>query len=329
MKAKSSNITIRPFIFSFIVPTCFFISLQAFADRSAYGTAALVPNQVNTQTSTDTASTQQAETIKTVATKNVQNTKYAGYAAIGVGLACGYKAWAACSSPPYGWCAVYVACTAAAIKINNDLSKVTDAGGLAVDAVNFDNLNPGSVPDLTTQDPKNNNAQMPAQADINLANLKKVQKDLAAKGWKINEKTGTVTSPEGKTYSGDMMSSQQALNNSGLSNLDFNKVNNEMKKMKEQGEALAKGADAAGDSFADTPAGGSGSVNPVVVANPMDAGAHAFAPNGLGLNRNPAQVAGMSKSFNGESIGVAKDSLFDMIDRRYELLKKDDKFLAP
>ena len=102
-----------------------------------------------------------------------------------------------------------------------------------------------------------------------------------------------------------------------------------MKKMKEQGDSLAKGADAAGDSFADAPAGGSGSTNPMVVANPTDAGAHAFAPNSLGLDRNPAQVAGMSKSFNGESIGVAKDSLFDMVDRRYELLKKDDKFLAP
>lgn len=332
MKLKSSYIKKYSAVFSVIVSSSVMVSHQAFADRAAYGTATLNPTQVVVPTAVgaNSAAAPQAETIKTVATKNVQNTKYARYAAMGVGVACGYGVYSTCWSPHGAyWCAAYVACIGASIKITNDLGKVTDAGGMTVGAVNFDNLNPGSTPDLTLQDPKINNPKMDAQADINLEKLKKVQKDLLAKGWKIDEKTGAVTSPEGKTYTGDSMSSQQALNNSGLGKLDFKQLNTEMQKIKAQGEALAKGADAAGDSFADAPAGGSGSTSPVAATNPMEAGTHGLAPNGLGLDRNPAQVAGMSKSFNGEVIGVAKDSLFDMVDRRYELLKRDDKFLAP
>lgn len=340
MKSKSSNIKKRSVVFSFIVSSSMMMSSQAFADRAAYGTATLAPTQVVVPTAVgaNSAAAPHAETIKTEASKNVQKTKYAGYLAMGVGVACGYQAYNYCLSTITNpsaayWCAAYVACVGGSIKVKNDLSKVTDTGGMTVGAVNFDDSNPGPAADSTVPNPNaNNNSNLGPQADINFAKLKKVQKDLEKKGWKFNEKTGAVTSPEGKTFTGDMMTIPPGQNTNGLgmSHADLNKFNNEMKDLKAKVEEQAKGADAAGDSFADTPAGGSSSSMPTSMTNPMDMpGSHSLAPNGLGLDRNPAQVAGMSKSFNGEAIGVAKDSLFDMVDRRYELLKNDNKFLAP
>lgn len=340
MKSKSSNIKKRSVVFSFIVSSSMMMSSQAFADRAAYGTATLTPTQVVVPTSAgaNSAAAPQAETIKTEASKNVQKTKTAKTTATIVGLACGYKAFAACSPAGIasggGWrCAAYIACVGASVKINNDLGKVTDTGGMTVGAVNFDDTNPGHAADSTVPNPNaNNNSNFGPQADVNLAKLKNVQKDLEKKGWKFDDKTGAVTTPEGKILTGDMMTIPpgQSSNSLGMSHADLNKFNNEMKDLKAKVEEQAKGADAAGDSFADTPAGGSSSSMPTSMTNPMDMpGSHSLAPNGLGLDRNPAQVAGMSKSFNGEVIGVAKDSLFDMVDRRYELLKNDNKFLAP
>lgn len=340
MKSKSSNIKKRSVVFSLIVSSSMMMSSQAFADRAAYGTATVTPTHVTAPTAVGGTSSvaPQAETIKTVASNNRQKTKHGSYLAIGVGIFCGRQAYNYClstfTSPQNGyWCAAYTVCVGAAIKVRNDLSKVTDVGEQTIGAVNYDSTNPGPVSDSTVPNPNaNNNANFGPQADVNSENLKRVQKDLENKGWKFDEKTGAVTTPQGKILTGDMMTipQGQSTNGIGMSHADLNKFNNEMKNIKAKVEEQAKGADAAGDSFADTPAGASGSTMPTAMTNPMDmSGPHTLAPNGLGLDRNPAQVAGMSKSFNGEAIGVAKDSLFDMVDRRYELLKNDNKFLAP
>jgi hypothetical protein len=47
-----------------------------------------------------------------------------------------------------------------------------------------------------------------------------------------------------------------------------------------------------------------------------------------GLGRDVASAKGLTKMFNGEPIGVAADSIFEMMNRRYQLLDKYDAFLG-
>ncbi len=44
--------------------------------------------------------------------------------------------------------------------------------------------------------------------------------------------------------------------------------------------------------------------------------------------RGPASVAGLSKTYGGEKIGVQKDNIFEMMDRRYKNLRSRGQFLA-
>lgn len=46
----------------------------------------------------------------------------------------------------------------------------------------------------------------------------------------------------------------------------------------------------------------------------------------LKLDRNPANVAGMQKNFNGEPIGVSGDNIFDMMTRRYKTKERQSAF---
>lgn len=45
--------------------------------------------------------------------------------------------------------------------------------------------------------------------------------------------------------------------------------------------------------------------------------------------RTPSNVAGLSKNFNGEQIGVAEDNIFAMMNRRYQTKDKQNSFLDP
>lgn len=45
-----------------------------------------------------------------------------------------------------------------------------------------------------------------------------------------------------------------------------------------------------------------------------------------GLDRNPANIAGMQKNFNGEPIGVAGDNIFEMMKRRYVAKDRQSAF---
>ncbi|MGZ3742361.1 MAG: hypothetical protein ACXWRA_00760, partial [Pseudobdellovibrionaceae bacterium] len=48
---------------------------------------------------------------------------------------------------------------------------------------------------------------------------------------------------------------------------------------------------------------------------------------GLGIDRDPAQLAGMQKNYNGEPIGVAGDSIFKMMTRRYKTKESQSSFI--
>jgi hypothetical protein len=62
-------------------------------------------------------------------------------------------------------------------------------------------------------------------------------------------------------------------------------------------------------------------------ADPMAAYGAAGAGAGSGIDRDPAQVAGMQKNYNGEPIGVSADSIFKMMTRRYKVKESQSTFL--
>lgn len=54
--------------------------------------------------------------------------------------------------------------------------------------------------------------------------------------------------------------------------------------------------------------------------------AGAGAGGGIGLNRDPSSLAGMQKNYNGDPIGVAADSIFLMMTRRYKVKESQESF---
>jgi len=151
-----------------------------------------------------------------------------------------------------------------------------------------------------------------------LKDLKTATKSIGATaskdGTKITLSDGSVidaaSGPPGGSYS--PTASEQAMINSALS------------KAKADMAAMA-GQDGAG-SIAEINedgggAGGSGGTSTSATA--MAEGAQA----GSGAARKPSSVVGMSRDFNGDRIGVAQDSLFGMLHRRYQLHNNNNSFL--
>ena len=148
--------------------------------------------------------------------------------------------------------------------------------------------------------------------------------DLKKKGITFDPKKGTVTTPGGTFTVGDM--SPAALKAGGFSNKDIAAFNKGAAEIKAKAAAAAKGADSNSDLFGDS-VGGSGSSSGANAGMAIPAG----IPTGprSAVDRNPAQVAGMSRSLNGEPIGVSADDMWKMMNRRYNLQEKNGFFLAP
>ena len=78
-----------------------------------------------------------------------------------------------------------------------------------------------------------------------------------------------------------------------------------------------------------TEGGGGGGGGKVAKGNGGDdlAGLLDGLGKGSGGSRDPASVAGLSKMFNGDSIGVAGDNIFKKVSRRYQAKIQQKKFL--
>lgn len=156
---------------------------------------------------------------------------------------------------------------------------------------------------------------------------------LKANGYKVDANNGKVTTPDGKTI--DLKKSgynvQKALAAAGFSSSDSGKIMGNMAQAGEQAKAdLAKGIDknnASGEATGAAGAGGggvgaSGSAGIVDDNFGLASGNSASAAGKLS-----PQVAGLSKNYNGEKIGVANDSLFKMIERKYNLEESRGQFI--
>jgi hypothetical protein len=144
-------------------------------------------------------------------------------------------------------------------------------------------------------------------------------------GYKVDPLTGVVTTPDGKHISPADLSSPAAMAAAGFTPSQISAMTAAQNQIKAAVNAATKGADANTDLFGDGGSGGKGGGGSVVAG----VGVPGAGKPKSAINRNPSQVAGLTRNYNGEPIGVGSDSLFDMIDRRYQLHDSQGGFLNP
>jgi len=153
--------------------------------------------------------------------------------------------------------------------------------------------------------------------------VRKIKDELARKGIKVDSK-GRVTLPDGQQVDpNDPSSLEAALGPEGAGKL-----------MAEVGEmekdALARTDQVKTNTAANAgfESGGSGDPGTVAGYDEIEAARQAAALAARARARGPAQVSGLSKNFNGDPIGVAGDSIFVMMSRRYQLKNSQNTFLG-
>ncbi len=150
------------------------------------------------------------------------------------------------------------------------------------------------------------------------------------KGYGIDPKTGAVKTPDGKTVNpNDPASLSAALGAEGASSL-MSEVSAMERAALDKVEEVKPSAVTAALGFE----GGGGGAMGLPTGIPDDE----ISFNNFGLKgknaasklpRKPAaQVSGLSKNFNGDPIGVASDSIFIMMNRRYQLKHNQKTFLG-
>lgn len=172
-------------------------------------------------------------------------------------------------------------------------------------------------PFIDPNDPKIANSQQ---------NISSAQKTIKKAGFQVDPNTGKVKDPSGKELDPSNPSSMaDALGANGAKALSdaISQAEKEALAKVEQAKSkynAAMGLDGSGGGGSNI-AGGDG----YDVDDPNGAG------KGLGFGareRNPAQAKGLSKNFNGDPIGVASDSIFEMMRRRYQLKTTQKTFFG-
>lgn len=154
------------------------------------------------------------------------------------------------------------------------------------------------------------------------------------KPFAYDPKTNTVITASGKTLKVNDVSSPGGMAAAGISKDVIDSAMASQKEIlaeamkKVEGYKTAAGAGSSEESAsggggwgASGGAGGGGADGHGVGG--LNAGGSAA---GLGIDRDPAQLAGMQKNYNGEAIGVAGDSIFGMMTRRYKVKESQRSF---
>ena len=231
---------------------------------------------------------------------------------------CGYKAVGACSSQNYAMCAFWIGGALLSAKVTADMNKSKNISDQSIGDISITNPDgtvthtklPETVDQLLNDDPKGKEFRSI------LDNLKK-------KGIVVNTRTNTIKMPNGKSFKPSDFQSVEAMKNAGMTD---QMIADATKAFKEVQEQAADGVAKAGTSSGDMSVTGSGGGGGEPSAETDESQGHE-TKNGLGINKDARQVAGTSKMYNGESIGVSVDSLFDMMKRRYELKQDQGTFI--
>ncbi len=161
------------------------------------------------------------------------------------------------------------------------------------------------------------------------ANEGKIHEALQNAGYNVDLNSGTIKTPDGKTINvNDPSSMQSALGD------NYDSMMKQVDKM--QKDALAKVNAVKKDKIMtalglgfEGKFGAMGSGAGGYDSENQNASLSAARANGKIASRDPAaQVHGLSKNFNGDPIGVAADSIFDMMSRRYQLKTSQKTFIG-
>lgn len=246
---------------------------------------------------------------------------------------------AACSAQDYGQCAMFAAMAVmnmsqagadgGASGFNSGISNVTDWGNDGTGGTGLDDGSGGST--TSWGNSGTSNYGKPGQLGSILGTLKD-------NNWKVDPKNGSLTSPKGKKISSKDFTSASALAAAGVPKGLADSVMSTAGKIEKEAlsKANLKGGAGEGGEDAFGEGGGGGGGTKVVVTDEGYGGADGLGGGGLGGagaglggmggDRNPTSVAGMTKKFNGELIGVSGDSIFDMMNRRYKKKSDDGAF---
>ncbi|MBX2988237.1 MAG: hypothetical protein KF802_10095 [Bdellovibrionaceae bacterium] len=151
--------------------------------------------------------------------------------------------------------------------------------------------------------------------------VKNLSNILAKDGVKFDGKK--ITLPDGKSINVSDMGNRESMAAAGISPSDINKAMNLAAELEKKAAAEVEkvGSHTASSGFSE---GGGGSGRSVASTDTSGGGG-----SGLSAADPKPTVAGMTRNYNGENIGVAGDSIFAMMARRYEIKKKEAVFLPP
>lgn len=151
-----------------------------------------------------------------------------------------------------------------------------------------------------------------------------------SKGFSYDPKTQSITTATGKTVKSKDVGSAAAMEAAGISKGIIDGVG-AMEKTIEAAARKKAGKYANFSVNGDEGGGGGGGSSDGSSSSHSSSDAALYGGGGrgggLGIDRDPAQVAGMQKNYNGEPIGVAGDSIFKMMNRRYKTKESQNNFL--
>lgn len=209
------------------------------------------------------------------------------------------------------------------------------AGQAGLTSMDSSSLNPyGNLGEETNYLDPNSNVDPDVKGLINTKSFMDTKRALTSanglNGVKMDPKTGVITTPDGKTYDPSALTDKAAMSKAGFSDsvidgaFAANAAFEKEAKKKVGATTESIGAATAANGYQD---GGSGAS--YAGASSATAGGGGY---GSGSSRNPAsknKVAGLTKNFNGEKIGVAAENIFNMMTRRFKVMEKRDSFFDP
>lgn len=237
-----------------------------------------------------------------------------------------------CSSGNGGSCALMAAFTMMGVLSmmqGKEHGSAAGSAGLTSGLTNGLGDNPFDYSDVDLTNPNN-----PLSKDPSVKALGNNIKSLESAGY--NAKKGTITTPDGKTYKAKDFSSTAAMAAAGLppgAAMGIAAAYEEAsKKAAGKVEKVKLGSMTATAGFEEG-GGGGGMDRP---ASEEGDGSADYAATGgensgagqINLERDPSSLAGMQKDYNGEPIGVAADSIFLMMTRRYKVKESQESFYS-
>lgn len=145
--------------------------------------------------------------------------------------------------------------------------------------------------------------------------------ELNTKGFKIDPKTGNITTPGGKSFPASTFSSAQSMIDAGMSKASVEEALKITKAIADKYKVNSIGLAGGGG-------GGGGSSSSKSSASQFDPYASLYGSN----KEKPkdAKTTGLSRTLaSGESIGTQTDSIFEMISRTYKRKNAENIFVGP